>query len=164
MALWLGSPVTTTVPADLAAVGEQGDGPAIQKLDGCLYQSVTGALGYDVLSLAGWSTATQVDLVTHQIPETSGTQAFDPGIGAHSYGFTSPMGTSVFAVVHVLADDRLTTVSLTLQGATAGRRPTTCRRCREGDEALSRGSRRRAWLRGQAARSEPDRRRGSVTV
>jgi hypothetical protein len=119
VAVWLGSAITTTVPADLAAVGEQGDGPAIQKLDGCLYQSATGSLGYDVLSLAGWSTATQIDLVKHQIPETSGTQAFDPGIGAHSFGFTSPMGASVFAVVHVLTDDRLTTVSLTLQGATA---------------------------------------------
>jgi hypothetical protein len=119
VAVWLGSPVITTVPADLAAVGEQGDGPAIQKLDGCLYQSATGALGYDVLSLAGQSQAAQIDLVEHQIPETSGTQAFDPGIGAHSYGFTSPMGASTFAVVHVLADDRLTTVSLTLPGATA---------------------------------------------
>jgi len=118
-AVWLGSPVTGTVPADLAAVGEQGDGPVIQKLDGCLYESARGSLGYDVLSLAGRSLTTQVDLVKHQIPETSGTQAFDPGIGAHSFGFTSPMGASVFAVVHVLADDRLTTVSLTLQGATA---------------------------------------------
>lgn len=106
----LGSPVTKTDPAtDLG-----GEEPP--KLDGCVYTTAAGTIGYDVLDVSKVPLPALEAMVKSRA-SGGAMKPFDPGLSANDTGYVATMMGKPIAFVHAVVGTRL--VSLSASGPSA---------------------------------------------
>lgn len=106
----LGSPVTKTDPAtDLG-----GEEPP--KLDGCVYTTAAGTIGYDVLDVSKVPLPA-LEAMVRSRASGGAMKPFDPGLSANDTGYVATMMGKPIAFVHAVVGTRL--VSLSASGPSA---------------------------------------------
>ncbi|MBI4943139.1 MAG: hypothetical protein HY830_20535 [Actinobacteria bacterium] len=115
----LGSPVTKTTAAKLGAGG------ALPKLDGCVYKTAVGTIGYDVLDVSQLpAPAVAALLKGHKPPAGGDITLFEPGISEDDTGWVLKVEARRVAFVYAVVGDRMVSVSASGASADAAQKAT----------------------------------------